>query len=407
VTHSTRASPALARLTEADPALAVLALWCAHRDAAGDTRTAGDTILYGADFAALDTPRQVGVAAHHVLHVALRHAGRMAAMGDRLGPRFDPALYGLAADAIVNETLVLAGHALPRPFICLTELLRRAGLPAQSPRAALSDWDSDRLALALHRDGSAARAARDYATEKGFAPDLEQGVTGADHSTTETEADWRAHLARAMEAGRKAGTGVGTLAALLADLVPPRVPWELRLRGLLARALTETPRDSFRRPAARWVAMEAEARRAGTPAPVFQPGRARDDRRPRLVLCLDTSSSVDDLTLQMFGAEIAAIAARTGAEIHLIGFDDCVHTETRLPTGARDALSTVALRRGGGTAFDPALARAAALGPSAVVVLTDLEAPVGPAPIRAPMIWAVPEGIATVPPYGSVIEIPR
>ena len=48
--HSRRASAALARMPEIDPAIAALALWCRHRDDPGRTRTRGDTILYGPEF---------------------------------------------------------------------------------------------------------------------------------------------------------------------------------------------------------------------------------------------------------------------------------------------------------------------------------------------------------------------
>ena len=158
--HSTRAARALAHLGEVDPALAVLALWCRHRDGAGATRTDGDTISYGPGFATLGLPEQVGLAAHHVLHVALRHSDRQAGLAERLGERFDRALYGLAADGIINEVLILAGHAVPRPTVMLTELLAEAGLPAPSSVAALERWDADRLAIALHADPKRAERLR-------------------------------------------------------------------------------------------------------------------------------------------------------------------------------------------------------------------------------------------------------
>jgi len=83
--RSARAARAVAHLGEVDPALAVLALWCRIRDGDGPTRTTGDTITVGPTFDRLGLPEQVGLVAHHVLHVALRHSDRQAGLAERLG----------------------------------------------------------------------------------------------------------------------------------------------------------------------------------------------------------------------------------------------------------------------------------------------------------------------------------
>lgn len=401
---SPRATRALAHLAEVDPALAVLSLWCKHRDGAGVTRTAGETITYGASFAMLTLPEQVGTVAHHVLHVALRHSARQASLAERLATGFDPILFALAADGIVNETLVLAGHALPRPAVTLSALLDQAGLPAESPVAALAAWDADRLAMALHSDPDRARRLRDWAKEQGFTEDLAAAEPdGAGDPAT--AADWRNRLIRAMEAGRKAGAGIGRLGALLADIAPDTVPWEIHLRGLLSQALTERPRLTWRRPANRWLAQVAWAERSATPAPAFEPGRARMDLRPRIVIGLDTSSSIDALTLRLFSAEAEGIARRTGAEALLMGFDEAVFSTTRLDREGWQGLTVPPLRTGGGTDYADLFARATAARPSVLVVLTDLDAPIPQRP-AFPVIWAVPDARrGTDPPYGRLIRL--
>ncbi len=397
-----RATRALAHLGEVDPALAVLSLWCRHRDGEA-TRTAGEVITYAPGFDTLGLPEQVGTVAHHVLHVALRHSARAAALAERLGPEFDSMLFGLAADGIVNETLALAGHALPRPDILLTEVLAEAGLACDSAIAALTDWDADRLALALHADPARARRMRDWGRARGFTPDVAAGETNPD-GTAQTAADWRNQMLRALEAGRKAGAGIGRLGAILADLSPGAVPWEVHLRGLLAQALTDRPRDTWRRPARPWIARLAEAARTGGPTPAFQPGRARLDHRPRLVIGLDTSSSIDRLTLHMLMAEAESIARRTGAEAHLLAFDTTVSLHHRLDPQGWGGLRDLPLRQGVGTDYADLLAKADTLTPSILVILTDLDAPVPPAP-RCPVIWAVPDSPAT-PPFGRLVTLP-
>lgn len=401
-TAPTRATRALAHLGEVDPALAVLALWCRIRDGAGATCTAGDTITVGPGFDRLGLPEQVGLVAHHVLHVALRHSDRQAGLGQRLGDRFDPALFGLAADGIVNETLILAGHAIPRPAVTLTDLLRQAGIDSPGPVAALERWDADRLAMALHADPERARRLRDWGKTRGFSIDLASGAP-EDDGKTQSAAEWRNHVLRALEAGRKAGSGIGRLGAILADLAPDSIPWEVHLRGLLARALTERPRTSWRRPSGAWIARSAEAASTGGPVPVYEPGRARTDHRPRIVIGLDTSSSIDAQTFRLFTAEAQSIARRTGAEAHLLAFDVDVFTAARLDPNCWDALQSRDWRTGGGTDFHDLFDRAARLAPSIAVILTDLDAPLPPRP-TFPVLWAVPRAV-TAPPYGRVLVI--
>ncbi len=400
--HSARAARALAHLAEVDPALAVLALWCRHRDGPGTTLTSGDVITYGPGYDSLGLPEQVGLIAHHVLHVALRHSSRQAGLAARLGDAFDVSLYGLAADGIINETLLLAGHALPRPAVTLTDLLTQAGMPAQSAVAALERWDADRLAMALHSDPQRAQRLRDWGRAKGFAVDLDTAPPD-DEGKGQSDADWRNQILRALEAGRKAGTGIGRLGAILADLAPDAVPWEVHLRGLLASALTDRPRPSWRRPSGRWVATMAEAELRGGPVPVFEPGRQRMDHRPRIVIGLDTSSSIDAQTLRLFTAEAEGIARRTGAEVHLLAFDERVFAQQRLDPNGWSGLRDGQLRTGGGTDFADLFDRARHLRPSIAVILTDLDAPLPPAP-GFPLLWAVPRTVAD-PPYGRVLRI--
>jgi len=407
--HSTRAARALAHLPETDPALAALALWCAHRDGAGRhaARTEGETIVYGTAFEALPLQEQVGLAGHHVLHVALRHAPRMAGMAARLGEGFDGRLYGLAADGIVNTALELAGHALPRPAVVLPELLLLAGLPATGPEAALAAWDVDRLYLRLARSGAAARAQlADYADASGFAEDLApEGATGEEDARAP---DWQGHLTRALSAGRRAGRGIGTLAGGIGDLPAPAVPWERHLRGLVEQAAGDAPRRSHRRPAGAWVAAEAAARARGGPVPVFEPGRSRDGRRPRIAVGLDTSGSIPDDLLDRFAAEIDGIVRRTGAELHLLAFDETVHHAEVLAAGqAGRALRAAAMRRGGGTAFGDVVAAAVSRQAAIAVILTDLAGRFGPPPKAMPVLWAVPEPPAAAPPFGRVLLMAR
>ena len=429
--HSRRAVRALARLAETDPALAALALWCRHRDDDAPGLAASDvaTIRYGPGFEGLSLAEQTGVAAHHILHVAFRHAPRSAALSVRLGGAFDADLFNIAADAIVNEALEAAGYVLPRPFVTLGGLLSEAFGEAGAGREALARLDAERLYLRLAGgpdrterasrgrtdrpggdDGQAAGGARlrRWAKAQGFATDiLPGGPDGEGPERAEEDGAWRQRVARAMDQGRAAGRGIGRIGRSIADARPPTTRWELVLRGLVSRAVIEGPRPGFFRPSNRWLAQDSAARAEARPAPEFEPARPRSRAVPRIAVGIDVSGSIDAARLSRFAAEIAGIGRRTGAEVHVLAFDDAVQSSARM--AGRDwagEITRLRLTGGGGTSFHGVVAAAVALAPSVLVVLTDLDGAFGPTPRGLPVIWAVPDAAsAPRPPFGRVIDL--
>ena len=389
---------------DVDPAIAALSLWCSHRDHGSETETDGDTILYGPSFTELSPAEQIGLCAHHVLHVALRHSARQAEMAMRFGRSFKPKLYTLAADAMVNEALLAGGHALPRPAVRAKDLIDLLpGLDTITPNI-LAEWDTDRLyhALAAPLEGDPTQvnpAVEDYMLKRKFAPDL------TSKGSFETQSDvWATRVEQAVELGRSAGIGIGPALIRFSDLPGSTVPWERHLRRLLLKAVSDVPRQSYKRPAARWVAQEALAQAAGVHLPAFHPGMARDMRRPRIIVALDTSSSVSDSQLDLFAAEVLGIQRRSDAEVHLWGFDTELHSQT--PLDHADALDRLEMRRGGGTDFTPVFDASRRLDPSLLIVLTDLDAPLPPV-ARHPVIWAVPNPVARPPRFGTLIVMAR
>ncbi len=415
-THSRRATRALAALTEADPALAALALWCQHRDAEGldaPAETEGQTIRYGPAFEALAAHEQIGLAGHHVLHVALQHSPRMAQMALRLGEGFQPDLWQIASDAIVNQAILAAGHALPRPALTLTGLLGQVTGKPETPAAALAEWDCERLYHRLAGSAEGMGRARRHAADQALMRDLrpEGGAAEADSDAApggagEAQAEWRARLTQALALGRAAGFGLGTLGGRLADLPQPRTPWEVVLRRLITRATLPRPEPSPFRPARAWLARGAAALQTGAPLPPWQPRQRQDSRRPRLVVALDCSGSIAPDMLRLLMAEIAGIARRGGGAVHLLAFDEAVRIDQPLdPSGWPAQLRALDLPQGGGTDFAPVLARASALDPSALVILSDMDGPTGPARPRFPVIWAAPQPEPPPPPFGRALSL--
>lgn len=243
---------------------------------------------------------------------------------------------------------------------------------------------------------------RDWSRTRGFQDDLKSGPPN-EEGPAQSAADWRNQVLRAIAAGRKAGSGIGRLGAILAGLAPDHVPWEVHLRGLLARALAERPAASWQRPARSLIARLAEAERTGGAMSVFEPGYRRSSHRPRIAVGLDTSSSIDPQSLRLLWAETRGIARRTGAEVHLMAFDEVVHVCRQIDPAASWAPLSDAVRTGGGTDFGDLFDKAAGLHPSVLVVLTDLDAPVPPAP-GFPVVWAV-RGRVDRPPFGKLVVV--
>jgi hypothetical protein len=92
-------------MVEYAPSTGSLALWIRHQDVDGVGAAAftdGLTICYGSAFDALSLTEQVGLLAHEVLHVALRHPQRYLGLQALLGD-VDLALFNCCADAIASE----------------------------------------------------------------------------------------------------------------------------------------------------------------------------------------------------------------------------------------------------------------------------------------------------------------
>ncbi|MEM7061240.1 MAG: VWA-like domain-containing protein [Pseudomonadota bacterium] len=425
--HSQRAAYALQKLAEEDPTLGVLALWCRHRDVEGTEGppawTAGETIHYAPGFSALEPHEQVGLAAHHVLHVAFQHASRSHAMRLRFGDRFHGEVYNIAADAIVNETLLKAGFAMPRPVLALTPLMAQLPVERTVREKTLTSLDADALyILLLHdRNGSGsgrsneeddvtkAIRVRSAAQDIGFSPDLEDDPSTPDHSGSADEADWSQRLAFAMEQGRQAGRGIGSLGLRLEDLPSVKTPWEVVLRRILTNLLTQDRQPDHRRPARRWLALDAWAHRVHEDQPAFLPGMRQDRRMPRIVVGLDSSGSVDFPRLRNFAAQVAAIARRTQADLHLLVFDEDVRSSAVLSgPDVVQKICNMPFTRDGGTSFDSVIEEAVALDPSVIVILTDLDGPFGALIPSCPVIWAVPGEVpknGSHPPFGSVLSL--
>ncbi|MEL6522339.1 MAG: VWA-like domain-containing protein [Pseudomonadota bacterium] len=430
--HSARATVALQKLVETDPAFGALALWCEHCDAVPETvavlvagngdglmtqpvtreiapaYTDGQKIYYGSEFEAWTLDEQVAVCAHEILHVALQHAPRSRQLAERLGPEFSSQIFNIAADALVNAALVRAGYVLPNPHVSLKDVLCDIVGSGLSPTEALKQFDVESLYRAIADAVEAGEAAA--SALRRAVVDLQLDVFPSETSGPEASleaAEWEQRLDRAMAVGALTRRGLGQLAGDFADIPRTRTPWERILRNLVTKSVTTQPQPAFGRPTSRWLARESDARTDGRPMPGFEPAIApAPTGRARVAVCIDVSGSISGSTMRRFGGEIGGIARRTGAEIHLVVFDDGIQLSRRLDgTKLQDELALLTFRKGGGTSFVEPIAEALTVDPSIIVVLTDLLGPHGSKPGKVPVLWACPNPMPPKPPFGRVIVL--
>lgn len=448
-----RGTRAIQRMVEFAPSTGGLALWVQHRDLAADAPadvpaagTDGTTVYYSAAFERLPLPEQVGVVAHEVLHIALRHSQRFVELQRTQGD-VDLELFNICADAIVNSTLAhLSWLQLPANAVMLEQIVFQALGREQQPEAALLEWDVEKLYRAIDdrdRDGTSGKQQSGRQSQQGSKADASgsgekdqaQSQSGTGETETVRPSDGaKSAKVRALGAGGSrdlvpnpdsqsapeheaerarewserilrghAGDGAfSMLRALIADLPRTRTPWAQVLRVQLARGLARKPALTWSRPTRSYIANQG---RAGNHRMPFEPGFSPTKNEPRLVLIIDVSGSIDDTLVQRFANEIETIIRRQEAGLVLIIGDERVRQVEVFEPGRRFVLSEIEFSGGGGTDFTPLLAEADRHKPDITVVLTDLEGPAHFKP-RWPVIWAVPQEHAhAVQPFGRMLAL--
>ncbi|NVN85080.1 MAG: hypothetical protein HXX15_03230 [Rhodopseudomonas sp.] len=444
-----RGTRAIQRMVEYAPSTGGLALWVRHLDLPADAEapaamTDGNTVFYGAAFEALPLPEQVGLVAHEVMHIALRHPQRFVDLQRLLGD-VDLQLFNICADAIVNSTLAhLSWLKLPSTSVFLEQILAKALNQKQDAEVALLEWDVERLYRTIDdrrmqeqssskKDGSKSDSGGkatnpgaggqdqpESAGEQERADGREDGpksakvrdlgkngpidlvpspeAQGAPEAEAEQAREWSERLMR----GHAGDGAFSMLRTLIADLPRSRTPWNHVLRVQLARGLARKPSISWSRPTRSYIANQG---RSGSHRMPFEPGTSPTKISPRLALIIDVSGSIDENMMERFAVEIESITRRQEAGLVLIIGDERVRKVDIFEPGQPIDLGAITFSGGGGTDFSPLLAEADRHHPDICVVLTDLEGPAEFRP-RWPVIWAVPDTcVAVVQPFGRKLTI--
>lgn len=361
---------ARATLVLEQPFFGVLALRLAVvEDPSCDTAwTDGVRIGYNPKFVdTLTQPELVGLVAHEVMHVANGHVWR------RDGR--EPVRWNYAADYAINTIIRDAKLTLPQGALLDQRFNGKsaewifARLPEMPPKGGKGAGQG------AARPGAGGHDVRDAPSD------------AAEHGST--EADWQQAVQQAALAAKAVGKLPASLDRFAQQAAQPRVDW----RSVLHRFVQQIAQDDYAwtRPNKRYVA-------SGLYLPAL-----RSETLGPIAIAIDTSGSIDQVTLDQFAAEVNAVISETRpVRTHVFYADAKVHRVDTFESGESIILSPVG---GGGTAFAPALDAAEELDepPVALIYLTDLygshrdEAP------DFPVLWASTG--AKEAPYGEVISL--
>jgi predicted metal-dependent peptidase len=356
----------------------------------------GVTLGYSPTFIeSLTHAETVGTLAHEVSHCALGHPWRRAGR--------DLKRWNVACDHAINPMLAASGFLLPE-----------GGLLDPANDGKTAEWIYDRLPVGPPEGDGA--GVEDDATgpeepdgqaggEKGEgrAPTTGVGAAAgpceapgevrdapADVPEGQTEADWQQAVQQAAAAARQRGNLPGAAERFARDAARPRVDW----RSVLRRFVTAAARAdySWMRPSGRYLARG-----------LYLPALRSEQVRP-IIVAVDTSGSVDDVTLAQFTAEITAIAEDVQPErVVVIYADAVVQGVEEFEPGDPIKLTP---RGGGGTRFEPVFdaVRERYDDPACVIYLTDLAGSFPDAEPDVPVLWAV-TGKRRAAPFGEVVPI--
>ena len=366
----------------------------------------GYTIKYAPSFAnTLTTPEIVGVIAHEVMHVVLLHHTRR---GNR-----HPIIWNWACDYAINLILTKSGFTLPKGglldakyhgmgaeeiYTLLIQDLPQLPPDERGESNEGNESDSDNVGNCPSDSGNDDGAGDMLPINSdGTKPKTFDKVTDkpADKTTEEAEQAAKEQTQTGMIAAKQQGKMPGNLEGIIDVAHEPQVHWRDRLRELLQHRSRGD--QAWHRPNKRL--------RSVAYLPYFE-----EEPTGNLVLAIDTSGSVSDTELSMYGAEIQDIMLDNKIEkITVIYCDTKINKIEEFEMGEDLDFQIHAVGRGG-TYFEPPFeyVQEHDLDPSAFIYFTDGEAgwPDESLLPSCPIIWCITNSQHDIePPYGDVIKL--
>jgi predicted metal-dependent peptidase len=307
--------------------------------------------------------------AHEVGHCIFEHMSR------RNGR--DTTGWNIAGDYVINEMLQNAGFKLGKNWI--------------QPNPAFKGMSTDAVYNQLpYQIQSGSGGQGSIAHDHCFDGDPDGGGENGQAQDPQAEAnDWKIATVQAASAAKTQGKLPADLERFIDEMVNPKVDWRARLWHLA----TERARDDFS-----WA--RPNRRLAGQG--IFLPG-LYSEAMGTMVTAIDTSGSIDQPTLNAFGAEITAIRDHVRPkELIVIYCDAAVNHVDRF---TMEDVPQFKMHGGGGTDFRPPFhwLDQHAIEPVSFVYLTDMLGTFPEHPPGFPTIWCATTN--RVGPFGDTVHI--
>jgi predicted metal-dependent peptidase len=307
----------------------------------------GKRILYNAKFVeGLSMSLTKSALAHEVMHCVFDHIGRAGAR--------DPRKWNQAGDYVINQTIKDVGFEIGQGWLL---------------NAAYKGMTADHIYSLLPDSPPGQNDPLDDVTHGGADDTPGHGQP----LTPEEVRDWKIATIQSANAAKAMGKLPSEMERFIDGLTKPRVDWKAVLRRFVTQ---RSDADyTWSRPNRRMLAH-------GHYLPSLF-----SESMGEMVVAIDTSGSIDDETLRIFGSELAGIVedARP-SKIHVVYCDSSVNKTVEFGPDDYFKLETVG---GGGTAFSPVAdwVRENNINPICLVYLTDLYGPTDFTEPEYPWLW--------------------
>jgi len=319
--------------------------------------------------ASLTMDEIVFVVAHEVMHCACAHIFRR---GGR-----DAWRWNIAADYAINWILKEAGFTMPP-----------VGLLRDDFGGESAEWIYDRLPeQGEGGQGRGQQGEGDGRPGAGGHDIVDAPVDAAAEGVT--EAEWRQAVQQAAAAAKMRGVLPGCLQRFADESAKAKVDWRSVLHRFVQQVATAD--YTWRRPSKRYI-----------PTGLYLPSLYSEVVGP-IVIAVDTSGSIDDITVSQFAAEMRAIVDEVHPErVHVIYCDAQIHREDVFERGEHLTIDPVG---GGGTSHVPVMDFVDDMPepPVCLIALTDLYTGHRAEPPCCPVLWATIG--STEAPYGEIVEV--